>query len=68
MGIEKNAESDLSLTDEDAEGVAAGKKTRKVAAKHAAPKTYPVAVVGTPVVTIDNSVSTDTPDDDPNDC
>jgi hypothetical protein len=68
MGIDKDAESDLSLTDEDAESVAGGKKTKKVAVKHPAAKTYPVAVVGTSVVTIDTSVSTDTPDDDPNDC
>ena len=68
MGIEKDAERDLSLTDEDAESVAGGKKSKKAAAKHAAAKTYPVAVVGTPVVTVDNSETAVPPEDDPADC
>jgi hypothetical protein len=36
VSIEQDAQQDLSLTDQDAEGVAGGKKTKKTAAKHKA--------------------------------
>jgi hypothetical protein len=48
MGIEQEAERDLSLTDADAENVAGGKRAKKTAAKHAAAKTNPVGYVNVP--------------------
>jgi hypothetical protein len=47
MGIEQDAAKDLSLSDDDAENVAGGKKTKKTAHKAAA-KTYSVGYVNVP--------------------
>jgi hypothetical protein len=51
MGIEQDAERDLSLTDEDAESVAGGKKAKKTAVKHTAPRSSPVTYVNVPAST-----------------
>ena len=48
MGIEQDAAKDLSLTEDDAEMVAGGKKTKKTAAHKAGAKTYPVGFVNVP--------------------
>jgi hypothetical protein len=45
MGIEQDAAQDLSLTEEGAENVVGGKKTKKPAAAKAGAKTYPVGYV-----------------------
>jgi len=50
MGIEQEAERDLSLSDADAENVVGGKKAKKTAAKHTA-KTYKVGYVNVPAST-----------------
>ena len=46
MGIETDAEKDLALSDDDAEGIVGGKKTKKVAAKHAT--THKVTYINVP--------------------
>jgi len=52
MGIEQDAAKDLSLSDDDAEMVAGGKKAKKTAATHkTAPKTYSVGYVNVPAST-----------------
>jgi hypothetical protein len=57
MGIEQDAAKDLSLTEDDAEMVAGGKKTKKPAAHKTAAKTYAVGYVNAPA-----SASTAPPD------
>ena len=49
MSIEQNAETDLSLSDSDAEQVTGGVKSKKAAKKTAAPKKYPVTYINVPV-------------------
>jgi hypothetical protein len=51
MGIEQEAERDLSLTDADAEIVAGGKRVKKTAAKHVAATANPVGYVNVPAST-----------------
>ena len=48
MSIEKNAATDLSLSDSEAEQVTGGVKAKK-AKKTAAPKKYPVTYINAPV-------------------
>jgi hypothetical protein len=51
MSIESDAQHDLSLTEEDAEGVAGGrmnKKTKKAAKPHSSPAVTSYVVQGTP--------------------
>jgi hypothetical protein len=60
VSIEQDAQQDLSLTDEDAEGVAGGKKTKHTAAKsHASERVVPYTKVagftGTPDSTLPES-------------
>ena len=51
MGIEQDAAKDLSLSDDDAEQIAGGKKTKKTAHKSSKPKTYSVGYVNVPAST-----------------
>ena len=59
MSIESEAQKDLALSDEDAEGVAGGKKTKKTAAHTAKGHTVPYIKVpafsGTPDSTLPES-------------
>ena len=69
MGIEQDASKDLSLTDEEAETVAGGKKTKKAVHKKTAhvAKTYAVGYVNMPAATgsapVDDSGTTAWGDD-----
>jgi hypothetical protein len=45
VSIEQDAQKDLALSDEDAEGVAGGKKAKKTAAKASAGRKVPYTVV-----------------------
>jgi hypothetical protein len=63
MGIEREAERDLSLTDADAENVAGGKRAKKTAAKHAAAKVEYVNVPASTTAAPDDSGTTAWTDD-----
>ena len=67
MGIEQEAEKDLALSEDDAENVVGGKKTKKTAAKTAPhAKTYSVGYVNvqaTPSGSVDDSGTTAWGDD-----
>jgi hypothetical protein len=45
VSIESDADKDLALSDGDAEGIVAGKKSKKAAAKHVATHKVPYIVV-----------------------
>jgi hypothetical protein len=47
VGIETDAEKDLALSDNDAEGIVGGKKAKKTATKHAA-TTHKVTYINVP--------------------